>query len=154
MTLSEEIQKLEELRRNGTLSSEEFEIAKRRVLEGSQYSVGADHLEEIKVQNELARVDREWQMERENYMVEGDYGHKYIPDKVSSFFGGILSAGFGIFWTTMAGAFGIFQLFGVLFILLGIGISIWGFVKADQYEEAQKRYQRRHREILNKSRKP
>jgi hypothetical protein len=160
MTLSEEIQKLDELCRNGTLSPEEFEIAKRRVLGGSQYSAGADHLEEIKFQNELAQVDREWGMERENYMVAGKDGRKYIPSKVGSVFGGVLIVGFGIFWTSMtisifsgAGVFSFFPLFGVLFILFGAGTSIWDFVKAGQYEEAQERYQRRRREILNKSRK-
>ena len=162
MTLSEEIQKLDELRRNGTLSPEEFEIAKRRVLEGSQYSAGANHLEEIKAQNELAQIDREWGMERENYMVAGKYG-QYIPNKVSSVFGGIFLVGFGIFWTAMvspvmgsggAGVLSIFPLFGVFFILFSVGTSIRAFVKAGQYEEAQKRYQRCRREILNKSRKP
>jgi Short C-terminal domain len=163
MALSEEIQKLDELRRKGTLSPEEFEIAKRRVLEASQYDTGVDHLEEIKAQNELAQIDREWGMERENYMVTGKYGRKYIPDKVSSVFGGIFAVGVGIFWMAMttsitgfggAGVFSPFPLFGVLFILFGVGASFWSFVQAELYEEAQERYQRRRREILTKIRKP
>lgn len=163
MTISDELQKLDELRRNGTLSSEEFEIAKRRVLEGSQGSAGSDHLEEIKAQNELAQLDREWSLERENYMVEGQHGHKHIPGKISSVLGGLFIVGFGIFWTVMAasmtgfgeaGVFSIFPLFGILFILFGAGMSIRAFVKAGQYEEAQERYQRRRREVLNKNRKP
>ena len=40
------------------------------------------------------------------------------------------------------------------FILFGAGMSIRAFVKAGQYEEAQERYQRRRREVLNKNRKP
>lgn len=162
MTISDEIQKLDELRRNGTLSPEEFEIAKRRVLEGSQYSAGADHLEEIKAQNELAQLDREWELERENYMVAGQYGHKHIPGKVSSVFAGLFIVGFGISWTVIAasmtgfggvGVFSFLPLFGILFILFGAGMSIRAFVKAGQYEEAQERYRRR-REILNSSRRP
>ncbi len=162
MALSEEIQKLDELRRKGTLSPEEFEIAKRRVLEASQYDTGADHLEEIKAQNELAQIDREWGMERENYMVTGKYGRKYIPDKVSSVFEGIFAVGFGIFLMSMttsmtgfggAGVFSAFPLLGILFILFCVGASFWSFVQAELYEEAQERYQRR-REILTKIRKP
>jgi hypothetical protein len=148
MTLSEEIQKLEKLHRNGTLSPEEFEMAKRRVLEGA--SAEPDHLEKIKFQNELAQVDREWRMERENYMVWGRHLHRYIPSKVGSVVWGIFIVGFGLYWTSiptsMAG-------FGILFILFGASSSIWAFVKSGQYEEAQAQYKRRRHEILNKSRK-
>jgi hypothetical protein len=148
MTLSEEIQKLEKLHRNGTLSPEEFEIAKHRVLEGS--SAESDHLEEIKTQNELAQVDREWRMERENYMVWGRYGHRYIPSKVSSVVWGIFVVGFGLYWTSIATSL---VGFGILFILFAASTSIWAFVKSGQYEEAQAKYQRRRHAILNKSRK-
>lgn len=163
MTISDEIKKLDKLRRNGALSPDEFEIAKRRVLEGPQVSVGADRLEEIETQIEVAQLDREWELERENYLVEGEYRQQYVPSKVSSVFAGLLAIGFGIFWTVMtasmtrfdgAGDFGIVTLFGVLFILLGAGWSIRAFVKASQHEEAQERYQRRRREILDKRRKP
>ncbi len=160
MTISDEIQKLEELRSNGILSQQEFEIAKRRVVEGSLGNAASDHLEEIKAQNEVAQLDREWALERENYMVRGQHGHKHIPSKFGSLFWGLFIVGFGIFWTAMAmpvmgfgGVVSIFPLFGVLFILIGVGTSIDAFVKAGQYEEAQERYQRHRREILNTSRK-
>ena len=48
MSISDEIQKLDDLRRNGALSSEEFEIAKRQVLEGPYDTADSDHLEDIK----------------------------------------------------------------------------------------------------------
>ena len=162
MTISEELQKLDELRRNGTISYDEFEIAKRKVLEGPQEAPRSDHLEEIIAQNELAQLDREWELERENYMVAGKYGHKHIPGRFSSAFGGFFIVGFGIFWTAMAasmtgfggaGIVSIFPLFGVLFVVFGAGMSIMAFVKAGQYEEAQERYQRRRRELQNKNRK-
>ena len=162
MTISDELHKLDQLRRNGTISNDEFEIAKRKVLEGSQDDARSDHLEEIRAQNELAQLDREWELERENYMVVGKYGRKHIPGKVSSVLGGFFIVGFGIFWTVMAasmtgfggaGVLSIFPLFGVLFILFGAGMSIVAFIKAGQYEEAQKRYQRRRQEIQTKNRK-
>ncbi|AMV33681.1 hypothetical protein VN12_16250 [Pirellula sp. SH-Sr6A] len=162
MSISDELQKLDELRRNGALSFDEFEIAKRLVLQGSEDSVRSDHLEEIKVQNELAQLDREWELERENYMVAGRYGHKYIPGKASSAFGGLFVVGFGVIWTVIAatvtriggaGVFSIFPLFGVLFVLFGAGMSFMAFVKAGQYEEAHERYQRRRRELQSKNQK-
>ena len=158
MTIADEIQRLDELRRNGVLSAEEFEIAKRRVLDGPHDTATLDHLEELKSHNELAQLDREWELERENYMVVGRYGAKYIPGKASSVFGGLFIVGFGIFWTTMAasitglgdaGPFSVFPLFGVLFILFGTVMSVTAFVKASKYKEAQQRYQRRRRELLN-----
>ena len=45
MTISDELQKLDELRRNGTISYDEFEIAKRMVLEGPQDTARPDQLE-------------------------------------------------------------------------------------------------------------
>ncbi len=165
MSISDELQKLDELRRSGALSADEFEIAKRKVLHGSEGVSGPDHLEEIKAQNEIAQLDREWRLERENYMVHGKHGHERIPGKASSVIGGLFLVGFGIFWTVTAsrmtgssgigppggaGGFGFFPLFGVLFILIGAGTSIWSFLKAGQYEEAQDRYHRRRQEILNK----
>ncbi len=162
MSISEELQKLADLHRNGALSYEEFELAKRQVLGSSHDSSNSNHLEEIKAQNELAQLDREWELERENYMVSGQYGHKHIPGKASSALGGIVIVVFGIFWTAMAssmtgfggsGLISIFPLFGVLFILFGAGMSLNAFVKAGQFEEAQRRYQLRRSELQNKSRK-
>ena len=162
MTISDELQKLDELRRNGTISYDEFEIAKRMVLEGPQDTARPDHLEEIKAQNELAQFDREWELERENYMVAGKYGHKHIPGRFSSALGGFMIVGFGIIWTLMAasmtgfgraGVISLFPLLGVLFVLFGAGMSMMAFVKAGQYQEARERYQRRRRELQNKNQK-
>ena len=161
MTISDELLKLDELRRNGTISGDEFEIAKKKALEGPQDASQSEHLEEIKAQNEIAQLDREWELERENYMVVGKNGHRHIPGKASSVFVGIFTVGFGIFWTAMAasmigfggdGVFSIFPLFGVLSVLFGAGMSIYAFVKAGQYEQAQQRYQRRRREMQNRNR--
>ncbi len=94
-------------------------------------------------------------------MVVGKDGHRHIPGKASSVFVGIFTVGFGIFWTAMAasmigfggdGVFSIFPLLGVLFVLFGAGMSIYAFVKAGQYEQAQQRYQRRRREMQDRNR--
>ncbi|PZD74357.1 hypothetical protein C1752_01107 [Acaryochloris thomasi RCC1774] len=159
MTISDELQKLDELRRNGTLSPEEFEIAKRRVLEGPQDDVLTDRFEEIKTYTELAQLDREWQLERENYMISTRYGRRHIPSKSGSVFGGIIIVVFGILWTMMAasmasGSFlSLFPLFGVFFTVAGIGVSIRSFVKAGQYKKAHERYLHR-RQSLSKNRQP
>ncbi len=128
MSISDELMKLDELRRSGAISADEFELAKRKILEAPQDMYRSDALNELKAQNELAQLDREWELERESYMVTGKYGHRHIPGKASSLLGGLFVVGFGIFWTTMAtsmtgfggpSALSLFPLFGVLFILFG-----------------------------------
>jgi hypothetical protein len=161
MSMAEELRKLQDLRDAGTLTDDEFQAAKATVLAGGHADrAGAagleGHLEEIKHQNDVAQVDREWAMERERYMVTGRYGVRYLPNRSMSLLGGALVAGFGLLWTLMAagmGAPGLFPVFGLLFILFGVGISIHSFLQANRYEEARLRYQRRRAELLNRGRK-
>lgn len=161
MTIADELQKLDELRRNGVISNDEFERAKTKVLETSQDAILSDQLESIKLQNELTESDRQWELERETYMVRGKYGHQHIPEKSSSALRGVFVVAFGVFWTVSAatytgfgrgGVSSVFPLFGVLFILFGASISFSAFIKAGQYEQAQQMYQRRRRELQSKNR--
>ncbi len=110
---------------------------------------------------ELAVLDREWELERENYMVTSKHGAKSIPSEAGSIGGGIVITLFGCFWTVMAfgvtsmapsfGPFSIaqvaFPLFGVIFVIVGIASSISSFSKAGGYRRAQQRYHRRRAEI-------
>ena len=159
MSLADDLQKLDELRRNGSLSQEEFELAKKNVLAGSmtpstptQTSSNINHLVE--------QLDREWELERENYMITNKYGAKFIPQKWSSVLGGILIVGFGIFWTIMAIAMvsnspfafaGVFPIFGVLFVIFGLAMSVRSAKKADEYEKAHQRYADRRLELVRRS---
>src|SRR5262249_44458086 len=137
LNISDELGKLQDLHRSGALTDEEVTAAKAAVLAKSttenQESNGPavqSHLEEIKGQNDVARLDREWELERERYLVAGRYGYRYVPSQGMSVLGGIVIVGFGIVWTAMAasmGAPGFFPLFGVIFILAGVGMSIYSF---------------------------
>jgi hypothetical protein len=100
----------------------------------------------------VARIDREWQVEREKYLVTGRHGRRQVPTTAGSAIGGIFMVGFGIVWTIFAfsltsnSPFGggmLFPVFGVLFILLGAGWSIYAFNKAQEYERAHAEYRRR-----------
>jgi hypothetical protein len=156
MSMADELRKLQDLRDAGTLTDEEFASAKARVLAGEPAERPGDsgvesHLEEIRHQNEVAQLDREWAMERDRYMMTGRYGYRYLPTPGMSVLGGVVIVGFGIIWTAMAAGIGapiFFPLFGVLFILLGIGVSVISFMKATQYEQARQRYQRRRANLL------
>ncbi|MFO1065133.1 MAG: SHOCT domain-containing protein [Pirellulales bacterium] len=157
MSLSDEIRQLDDLRRSGALTQEEFDAAKRKLLDWPNDMSMSGQLEELKQQNAVAQLDREWELERENYMVRGKHGHRYLPSRAGSVIGGIFLGGFGCAWLAIAdsmakagGLFAIFPLFGILFILFGVGMSAVSFVKAGKYEEAQERYQQRRRELLSR----
>src|SRR3989442_3577607 len=125
----------------------------------------ADQLEEITHQNELARIDREWQIEREQYMMVSRYGQRYLPTRTMSFVGGLVIVPFGVLWTvfaffltsgipTGAGPLQIvhiiFPLFGVIFIVAGIAMTVYSYKKAQQYEQAYMRYRQRRAAILDR----
>jgi hypothetical protein len=150
MNIADDLKKLQDLHQSGGLTDEEFAAAKARVLAGGK-SESDPHLDEIKRQNEIERLDREWQMERERYMVAGRYGQRYLPSRGMSVIGGIMIVGFGIVWTGMASSMGapfFFPMFGVIFILAGIAVSLYTFLKAGAYEEAFRRYQMRRATLL------
>jgi hypothetical protein len=165
MSLADELKELELLLRNGTLTQEEFQIAKRRVLDGSPVADHSDQLEAIQAQNEIAQLDREWILERESYMMTGKYGRRFLPNKFMSVLGGIVV---GCFWTFMAlsmgqmanaagpmGSLGIIgivmPLFGAVLVIFGVSMSIFAFVRAGQYQEAYRRYQARRGIVQSRS---
>jgi len=101
--------------------------------------------------NELERIDREWEKERERYMVTTKYGRRYVPSTGAAVVVGLISVSVGLIWTMMAfsnaqslgGAAGIFPLFGMVFVVGGAAISIYQFNKAKRYQAAYRAYQRR-----------
>jgi hypothetical protein len=160
MTISDELQKLAELRRNGTISEDEFELAKKRVLEGPQEVIPSAQLEELRAHAELMQLDREWALDREKYMISGKYGRKYGPGKAGSVIAGASIVVCGILYILIFtsgplkddGPFSPFVLFGASIILLGAGMGVHWFLKACRYEEAEQRYQRRRQEIQDRNR--
>jgi hypothetical protein len=160
MSIADDLLKLQGLRESGAISDEEFEVAKSRLLTGTETTISPrpdvieQQLKEISRQNDLASIDREWELSRENYMVRGEHGHRYIPSRGMSVLSGVIVVGFGIVWLTvvasMGGPGGLgFGFFGLLFILAGIGISIHSFGKADAYEAAQREYHARRKQLMD-----
>jgi hypothetical protein len=89
MSLADEIKKLEELHRSGALTNEEFVKAKVAIIEATagDTTTGnfAAQLGEIRHQAELSRIDREWEIEKEQYKITGGYGARYLPTKGMGF---------------------------------------------------------------------
>jgi hypothetical protein len=108
-------------------------------------------VEAIRRQNEVERLDREWQMRREQLMVRGEDGGASIPSAVGGLVGGLIAAAFGIFFAVTAsrdGAPAIFPIFGVVFVLVGIGGAIASVGKAAQYRDAEQRYRRQRARLM------
>lgn len=159
MGIGDQLQKLDELRRQGALTDQEFAIAKQKILTEPS-SIDTGPLAELKAQNEIAQLDRAWELERQNYMVQGRYGNSYIPTEGSSLIGGVILATVGVVWTMFAfaltgfGQLGLISLafpgFGICFVLFGVGMSIHSFWKAGQYKEAYARYQQQRQELIKR----
>ena len=166
MNIADELRKLQELHQSGALTDQEFAAAKAAVLAGNTAGGEAEageavreQVEEIRRQNEVAQLDREWQLERERYLVTNRYGQRYIPTPGLSLLGGIVVAVFGALWTLFAGGIAatvggpalVFPCFGVVFIVFGVGVSIYSYTKARQYQRAYDAYQHRRREAARRA---
>lgn len=119
---------------------------------------------EIKSSNEIQNLDAQWQRDRVRHLVTGKHGQQSLPTKSGAVVGGVMIAGFGLLWTIMAtgissagsrmgapGVFGIFPLFGVLFIGFGIVMSFVTYSRAEAYEKANKKYLAERRRLAMKS---
>src|SRR5262245_17968658 len=138
MSLADDLAKLEELRRTGALTETEFAKAKAAVLVGGAAPAGdavagklGEQLSEVRYQNELERIDREWAIEKEKYTVADKHGRRHIPTTGAGIATAAIGGVFGLFWTIMA--FGItsgapgegpFQLAKVFFPLFGIVFTV------------------------------
>jgi DNA-directed RNA polymerase subunit RPC12/RpoP len=116
----------------------------------------AEQMGHIAHEQELARIDREWEVERQQYLITNRQGVPQVPNATMSVIGGIVITVFGIIWTViassitssfpgeMAGGFvSCFPLFGVLFVVAGIAVSIYSYQKALAYQQAYAQYQQR-----------
>lgn len=111
----------------------------------------ADNLKVIELQNDLERIDREWDNQRNSLMVRGKDGHAAEPSSAGSMVGGIVTIVFGIFWMSMTlsmGAPSFFPLFGLIFIGFAIFSMINGTVKASTYQREQGEYEARRQSLL------
>lgn len=127
-----------------------------------QLSEQVNNLSEL---TELAALDREWEREREKYMVTTQHGGRQIPSEAGAIGSGVAIALFGCFWTV--GAFAMssdmpsfgptgfadsaFPFFGVIFVIVGIVASIFSYNKASDYRSAHQRYRRRREEIRRRN---
>jgi hypothetical protein len=113
----------------------------------------AGNLRVIELQNDLERLDREWEQQREGFMVTGKHGHRSLPSTAGSVFGGIVGLGVGVVWIGAAASMGApapFVLFGVVVVGLVIFGSVNGLSKAGGYQSAESAFQARRAEMIRR----
>ncbi len=113
-------------------------------------------LAQLERQNQLEEIDREWERERKKYMTTLKNGQRVEPTELGSLAFGIVAGIFGIIWTistfSMTAAmpagmgFRWFSLFGLLFVVFGIGSAFYGYSRAKDYRTAYRRYLQRRSE--------
>ncbi len=158
MSLSDELKELQALLDQGTLTQEEFELAKRRVLEESRVSELATDMDELKLQNQLAQLELDWIKEREQYMVANRYGGQNPPAPIAAI----------LFWASLGGIFGVVMTiwgftvrmprggpnpipwYGLTIVAIAITGGAFCCVQASFYEEALRQYHRRRRKLQNR----
>jgi LSD1 subclass zinc finger protein len=110
----------------------------------------AADIQDLKRQNELEALDREWTQQREQYLVRSRHGNTSEPSAFGSVVGAIMAAVFGIFWIggASAGAPWFFPLFGVVFVIAAIVMGIHGVAKSARFRSARSEYQQRRDELM------
>lgn len=113
-----------------------------------------DKLEELHREQKIAALDREWDVAQEGFKVRRKDGSTYLPSKTGSIMTGVAGVGVGLFIMLLgigtsagSGPGGVFILVGCVAMLAGVGATIWQYHRADAYEKAKLRYQRRRQQI-------
>ena len=121
----------------------------------------AEQIDDLQRRTAIAELDRQWEMEREQYYVADKDGHRHLPTEGGSIVGGIVITVFGVIWTAVTCGFtgaaashggpgflvGLFPLFGIVFIAAGIWNALNSYNKADAYQKAEARYRREREEL-------
>jgi hypothetical protein len=106
----------------------------------------AEDVSEIRRQNEVERLDREWQMRRDTLLVRDKNGNVSEPSGAGSMIGAGFAAIFGIIWTivaTSAGAPWFFALFGIGFVIAAVVGGFASIGKAATYRDEYQSYLRK-----------
>jgi len=176
VSIADELHRLQELHQSGALTEEEFARAKAAVLANASAAVpqaeeapspGAeikDQLDAIGRRQEADMIDREWQGQREQYMMTrtesgtwvgnrhvAGYPVRYLPTRANSLVFGTMAVVGGIIFTAFGGAVGggLFAAFGVLFTVFAAGWAAYSYSRAVAYERAHSNYLYRRRRALS-----
>jgi len=111
----------------------------------------AGNLKVIELQNDLERLDREWQTASQEMMIRDEDGGTSTPSVATSVIAGTMAIGFGILFTAVTFSRGFpvfFSFFGLLFIGVGIFAMIRGTSQAEAYRDMRQRHEAARQRVL------
>jgi LSD1 subclass zinc finger protein len=96
-------------------------------------------------QNELSALDRQWETERQQYMVKDKHGHRHVPGEVSSIIAGGAMGIMGLVFLGVSASVGegMPAFMGIILLVGGVVAAVYGVSKAQAYRSAYRRYQSR-----------
>ncbi len=124
----------------------------------------SDRLDSLTSQNEVAELDRDWEVERKKYLVAvGKHGHTVVPTKIGSIVAAMFAVALGTVWITFTSVVAsvmvtssllalpviVFPLAGLAILVGGIQSGIAGVKNAEDYKRAEAQYHRRRAELRN-----
>jgi hypothetical protein len=111
----------------------------------------AREIKVLKLENELERLDREWESVRQSKMIHSKNGSVSEPDSASATGAGIMVIVLGVGWMIFAASVGAgpSPIFGLLFIGGGIYVMISGNAKASEFQSLRSRYQMRRGKLIS-----
>lgn len=112
-----------------------------------------DHrIRTLELENDLLRLDQEWDQTKQRYLIHPDKGRPYLPDEKSGTAGAIFGVIFGIvfflvFINVASQIGGSAFLFGLPVIGIVLFSILNGNAKRDEYRKAKEHYQQRRSRI-------
>jgi hypothetical protein len=114
-------------------------------------------VQEIKRQNAVEQLDREWEFRRQTFLVRRKDGSTHIPTTAGGIIGAFIAIVAGVAWMIFTGSMGapaFFPLFGLIFIAAGVFGAISSMTKASGYEQAEAQYRLRRNQLLQQTTPP
>lgn len=107
---------------------------------------------QLKANDEIERLDREWEREMETYKVRSKDGEASIPTETGSMLGAGFGAVFGIFWTIFAASIGggFFAIFGLIVAGAAVMNGMSHANKAREYQQRRQEYEERRRALMER----
>ena len=163
MNIVEELERLQELYRNGTLTEEEFRQAKAAILAKAAEGRPTENTqavhqqsEELQKQNAVLKIDKDWLEECTQHMWQDDFGNAREPKewmwKLVAIFGTIFGICMFVPGIAVGGAaVAVAGVFALVIIVAFAGCSAWYYSKYDRYKKAYAAYQERRAAALKET---
>ena len=114
----------------------------------AQQDVVLEKLSHLEKENQLARIDRNWERDKRQYLIVDKHGHKHEPSTLSVV-GPLIVAGLGIVFTFSGSTFGGgFMPFGLIFAGIGVCVAMINRSKHRDFLAARRRYRRHRRDVF------